>query len=326
MAIIDKPRTDIDSRFRSLLQKAVRRGNEDLVFTTSAYLESLTGREKNWFRNRTAVITFEECWPLGASLVFNKRFHSKVAALVIVTRAAKVRDATGLGYLAYALAAGDGTVLGNSAHDRDVRIVADAIRRPDDFYRWLETLDSDTRRRQIIQNAVNFRQAGRPRDRAVIQAGAYLAATAPMPAVGEGPAAADAAFPYWIALDMHTAQGRRVLKDVARDLHIVLPQLEWCMYYYEGAVASRPLVSVWWERYCRWYFRRIGLPPEEAALLWEPVRPQVVAALEEESRQLHRELYAWKMENRERVDYLRKTVALYIEHFEGGGPDQRDLF
>ena len=56
---------DIDARFRSLLQKSVRRGNIELVFIVSALIQSLTFREKNWFRNRAAVITFEECWPLG---------------------------------------------------------------------------------------------------------------------------------------------------------------------------------------------------------------------------------------------------------------------
>ena len=75
MAILDKHRVDIDMRFRSLLQKAVRRGNVKLVFTTSALLESLSRKEKNWFRNRTAVITFEECWPLGSELVFNRKYQ-----------------------------------------------------------------------------------------------------------------------------------------------------------------------------------------------------------------------------------------------------------
>jgi len=104
-------RTDIDVRYRSLLQKAVRRGNADLVYTTSAMIESLGPREKGWFTPHAAIITFEECWPLGAELAFNKRFHSKVATLIKVAGSTKARDAGGLGKLAHDLWEGDQSVL-----------------------------------------------------------------------------------------------------------------------------------------------------------------------------------------------------------------------
>ena len=123
-----------EKQYRSLLQKAVRRGNIDLVFTTSAFLESLGSANKNWYLNQTAIITFEECWPLGTELIFNKKFHSKVAALIRVTRSAKARDAIGLGYLAYALSRGDTSVLDDSIGDKAIKVVANAIRRPDDFW------------------------------------------------------------------------------------------------------------------------------------------------------------------------------------------------
>ena len=61
MGIIDKPGANIDARFRSLLQKAVRRGNIELVYTTSALLGSLGSKGRSWYRNRCAAITFEEC-------------------------------------------------------------------------------------------------------------------------------------------------------------------------------------------------------------------------------------------------------------------------
>ena len=130
-------RSDSEARYRSLLQKAVRRGDIDLVYTTSALLESLSSKDKNWYRTRTAIITFEECWPLGSELLFNRKFYSKVAALVKVTRSMKSRDASGLGYLAYALAEGDTTVLTGKPEDKHLRIVANAIRRPDDFWQWI---------------------------------------------------------------------------------------------------------------------------------------------------------------------------------------------
>ena len=325
MAIIDKRGTDIDSRFRSLLQKAVRRGNVELVFTTSALLESLTRKEKNWLRNRTAIITFEECWPLGAELIFNRKYHSKVAALVKVSRSVKAKGATGLGYLGFALARGDRSVLDGGEDDRHIKIIGSAIQRPDEFWNWLDQAGADDDRRNLVANAVRFKNAGRPRDRAVIQAAAYLAVFDEIPEI-KTLEPSDQPFPYWIALDMHTPQGRRTLKDVARDLHISLKQLEWSMFYFEGTVTNASDASHWWEKSCSWYFKKIGLPTEEARLLWDPARPQVKEALDEESRQLHHELYTWKLTHLERIESLKKQVELYISHFEGGHPDQRKLF
>ena len=325
MGIIDKRRADIDSRFRSLLQKAVRRGDTDLVFTASAILESLSSKEKNWFRNRTAIIAFEECWPLGTDLVFNRKFHSKVAALVKVARSVKAKDATGLGFLAYALSEGDQSVLAGSSEDRHIKIVSNAVRRPDEFWNWVVQSVPGSRGKTLVENARRFRHSGLPRDRAVIQAAAYLAASGDIPA-SQLASKNKGAFPYWVALDMHTPQGRRVLKDVARDLHIPLKQLEWTLFYFEGAQTNDSVISIWWDRSCSWYFDKIGLPLEEAHLIWEPARVQVVDALTEDSQQLHRDLYRWKLANRERVEGLKKQVELFISHFDSGQMDQLELF
>lgn len=325
MVIIDKRHADIDARFRSLLQKAVRRGNVELVLTTSALLESLSAKEKNWFRNRTAVITFEECWPLGTDLVFNRKYHSKVAALIKVTRSVKAKDATGLGFLAYALFEGDLTVFTGAPEDRHIKIIANAIRRPEDFWDWLDKNAEPDNPRALIENAKRFKNAGRPRDKAVVQAAAYLAASTQIPQI-EPVTQADQAFPYWVALDMHTPQGRRALKDVARDLHISLKQLEWSMFYFEGAKTNAAVESSWWQRSCEWYFQKTGLPMEEAHLLWEPAKPQVIEALADESRQLHRELYTWKLANLERIEILKKQVELFSSHFDSGYLDQLELF
>jgi hypothetical protein len=165
-----KFRSDTEVRFRSLLQKAVRRGHVDLVYTTSALLESLNAKVKNWYRTRTAIITFEECWPLGRELIFNRKFYSKVAALIKVTQNLKSKDASGLGYLAYALHEGDTSVLDGTPEDKHIKIVANAIRRPDDFWHWAESQEKSEEQTALVENAAHFKQEGMPRDRAVIQA------------------------------------------------------------------------------------------------------------------------------------------------------------
>ncbi len=325
MTILDKHGTHIDSRFRSLLQKAVRRGNIELVYTTSALIQSLNSSEKNWFRDRSALITFEECWPLGAELLFNKKFHSQAAALVKVARSAKARDAIGLGSLAHRLFEGDRSVLDGTLDDRPIKIVADSIRRPDDFRHWLDHNAAEDGRHRLVSNAMRFRSPGRLRDRAVIQAAAYLAVSGDIPEVVTA-ADEEKPFPYWIALDIHTSQGRRVLNDVARDLHVDFRQLAWTLFYFEGSLAKASTPSGWWDRYCAWRFRSLGLPAEEAHLLWEPIRPQLIQALAEDSRRLHHEIYTWKLANRKSIEKLKKQIDLYFAHFETGPVDQLDLF
>jgi hypothetical protein len=318
-------RSKTEKRYRSLLQKAVRRGNVDLVFTTSAFLESLGSTDKNWYLNQTAIITFEECWPLGTELIFNKKFHSKVAALIRVTRSAKARDATGLAYLAYALSQGDTSVLDDTVGDKAIKIVANAIRRPDDFWQWVAWQKTAAAEKNLIDNAVRFKKAGLPHDQAVIQAAAYLAVTGELSRV-EADQPSDPKFPYWVVFDNHTPEGRRALRDIARDLHISLSQLEWTYFYFEGALANGEISSKWWDRHCRWHFKKIELPANEAHLLWDPARVQLEETLTAEGRQLKNELYRWKLANREGIDSLKRQVQLYLDHRDEIQRDQGGLF
>ena len=320
-----KSRSHVEARYRSLLQKAVRRGHADLVLTTSALLGSLSSREKNWYRTRTAIITFEECWPLGNELVFNRKFHSKVAALIKVTRSSKLRDAAGLGYLASALVEGDTAVLDGTTDDKHIRILADAIMRPDAFWQWIAARKKSDEQKALIENAMRYKQEGLPRDRAVIQAAAYLAVIR-KPLLRYEPTLPDQAFPYWVAFDKHTPEGRLVFRDVSRDLHIPQPQLEWTCFYFEGAKTNKEIPSKWWTRNCRRHFKKVGLAIEEAHLLWEPAKPQMIEALDGYSRHLHKELYRWKLSNLKKVEALERQVELFIEHFEAVHRDQVELF
>jgi len=315
----------VDDRFRSLLQKAVRRGHAELICTISALIENLNIHSRAWFEKRAAFIVFSECWPLGREMVFTKRFSSKVAALIRVARAHKARDATGLGFLAYALAQGDASVLNQSADDRAVKLIAKATRHPVDFWEWVSTQGTDQRSQALVANAGRYREGGRPHDKAVVQAAAYLAVSTPLPDPTPAPAAV-APFPYWVVFDRHTSAGKRALRDVARDLHIPLPQLEWCFYYFEGAAANAETTSPWWQRYCQWHFARVGMREEEARLLWEPSRDQIADALAEDGRRLQNEIYRWTLANREQVDALKREVERFTSHIKDVPRDQSQLF
>ena len=315
----------VDDRFRSLLQKAVRRGHPELICTVSALIENLNIHSRAWFEKRAAFIVFSECWPLGREMVFTKRFPSKVAALIRVARAHKARDATGLGLLAYAFAKGDASVLNPSMDDRSVKLIAKAIRHPVDFWEWVSAQSADQKCRVLVANAGRYREGGRPHDKAVVQAAAFLAVSSPLPDPTPAPAA-DAPFPHWVVFDRHTSEGKRALRDVARDLHIPLPQLEWCFYYFEGAAANAEAPSPWWRRYCQWHFERVGMREEEARLLWEPARAQIADALAEDGRRLQNDIYRWKLANREQVDALKREVERFTSHIKELPRDQSHLF
>ena len=320
-----KDRIDSDARYRSLLQKAARRGNADLVYTTSAWIESLGQKAKNWYTAHAAIITFEECWPLGAQLAFNKRFHSKVAALVKVADSTKARDASGLGYLAHALWEGDRSVLNDSADDKHIIILANALERPKDFWKWIDSQIINAQQQNLIKNTIKYRNKGALKVRAILQAAAYLSVTVDLPEI-EPAASGDQKFPYWIAFDRHTPEGQLVMRDIARDLHIPLKQLEWTGFYFEGARCNAEISSTWWQRQCRWQFQKIGIPKKEAHLLWEPTKPQIIEALRDDSRRLQNDLYKWKIANLERVESIKKQVEIFTEHIDEIKGGQQDLF
>ncbi len=320
-----KGRTDINARYRSLLQKAARRGNADLVYTTSAWIESLGQKEKNWYTAHAAIITFAECWPLGAQLAFNNRFHSKVAALVKLAGSTKARDASGLGHLAYTLWEGDRSVLDDSADDKHIKILANALERPKDFWKWVDSQISNAQQQNLVKNTIRYRNKGALKDHAILQAAAYLCVTAGLPELNQAPPDPKK-FPYWIAFDQHTPQGRLVLRDIARDLHIPIEQLEWTSFYFEGARCNAEIPSYWWERQCRWQFQKTGIPMQETHLLWEPTKPQIIQALTDDARRLQNDLYKWKISNLERVESIKKQVEIFTEHIDSLKGGQQDLF
>jgi len=320
-----KRKAGVDARYRSLLQKVVRRGHIDFIYTISALLKSLGQKERNWFTSRAAIITFEECWPLGMHLKFNRKFHSKVAALINVAQSTKARDATGLGYLAFALWEGDLSVQNGSRDDKHIRIIANAITRPKDFWKWVDSQKTTEPQAAIIKNAIKYRNAGSPQDRAVLKAAAYLAIADQWPSI-KLERLTQQHFPFWLAFDSHTAEGNRVFRDIARDLHIPLTQLEWTFFYFEGSKTNAETESKWWEKHCQWHFHKIGLPLEEAHLLWEPAKPQIMEALAEESRDLQGRLYHWKLSHLEEVGALKKQVEIFNKHIDEVQTDQLNLF
>lgn len=318
-------RINTHALYRSLLQKAVRRGDEELVFITASFLRDRSYFKREQFDRLVTEITFEECWPLGADLIFNKLFHSGVAALVKVARSLKARDALGLGFLSHALFRGEKSVLAGDRRDREIKIIANALGRPDEFWHWVEGQVDKSVSRLLVENASQAKLGGSALERSVLKSAAFLAVSGNRPRLQTAPTSG-ADFPYWVVFDHHTAHGRRALRDVSRDLHIPPPQLAWCCFYFEGGRTNGSVESLWWDRMCHWYFHKVELPLEEAHLLWEPAKEQVIAALGEEAAAIHRDIYGWKLSHSEDVRRLKSQVDLFLANIHRVRADQTELF
>jgi hypothetical protein len=280
------PRASTDQRVRSLLQKAARRGYTQIVELALARLD-LSG-DKTWLRSRAIVITFEECWPLAASLSIDRELSSKRTALLSVTNAAKQKDAAGLGALAHAYQEGDQSMLDCVPDRYMLRIVSEALQRPKAFFGWVLSQSRAQRTTDVISSAQRYLPAATWQwDKACILASALLATTGNMPTIDSADTPSGD-FPYWVALDKHTPEGKVALAEVAKQMKSSYRQLIWASFYCESAYVNRLLPSPWWDAERMWRLRRAGLSSDAAAELWSRARPLVCQRLEPEATSLKR--------------------------------------
>lgn len=277
------PKASTDQRVRSLLQKAVRRGYTQVV--ERALVRLYASRDKTWLRSRTIVITFEECWPSG-SLSIDRELSSKRTALLKVAKAAKQKDAAGLGALAHAYKEGDQSMVDCIPDERSLRIVSEALGRPEAFFEWVLRQSKSQRSTDVIRSAQRYLPAATWQwDKACILAGALLASIGDVPAIEAADTPLEE-FPYWVALDKHTPEGKVALREVAKQVNTSYRQLIWASFYFESARVNRLLSSPWWDAERTWRLRRAGLSWDTAEELWSRARPLMQQRLEAEAAAL----------------------------------------
>ena len=277
---------------RSLLQKAVRRGNHTLVAKVVDHLYDID--DIRWLKQRVGVIIVEECWPLIGEWELPKKVEEQRAAIrAVLSRAAisaKFKDATGLGSLAYALSEGDVSVLTGSDEDADIKHVSAAIKREKQYWEWIVSqCSSDVTTRLVKRASDAYRKGGWPWDRAFMQASAYLAVMNGLPKLHAFPKN-ESKFPFWVALDKHTPQGKEVLSKVAKEIGFPWRQLNWVSFYCESGLVDNLAPSPWWDREVEWRLRKIGLSFDEARLMWKKARPVFIESLRNESERLEQHL------------------------------------
>lgn len=283
-------RSSTNPRFRSLLQKAVRRGNVEVVKRVLILLEKLGDR--TWIRSRCAVIGAEECWPLLCELDPNLSEAGRARWFTQIAESTKFKDAAGLGTLAYIASEGDDSVFDGTEEDRLIRIVAEGIKRPSDYWNWVIEEGRSKGLSWQIQKMRSFVPwATWPWDKAFILATALLTNNR-VEHRSEAIEKVGGDFPYWVAIDKHTDEGKIALKAVAKRVGCPYRRLNWVSYYCESAVVNDLNGSLWWEREKRWRLGRVGLTPNEADELWQSARAHFYDAVSSDAEKLKAEISA----------------------------------
>ena len=284
LMFLKKRKQSTDPQLRSLVQKAVRRGFSSVAKDALLCLEALGDR--SWIRSRSAVIAAEECWPLLSELEPKSTIAARISWLARIAETEKHKDAAGLGTLAYNVSEDDLSVYDGTEDDRTIKIVAAGIKRPDDYWNWLV---EEGRNKGVAWNVQKIRSfvpwATWPWDKAFIFASAYLV----VERVGSTCAhigCTNGEFPYWVAIDKHTDEGKIALRAVAKRLGYSYRQLNWVSYYCESARVEGLHESPWWEKEKRWRLGRVGLTSIEAEDIWQSARTLISEAVHDDAEAL----------------------------------------
>lgn len=277
---------------RSLLQKAVRRGNSTLVAKVVNHLYEIG--DIKWLRQRIGVMVAEECWPLMVEWRPPKKQEEQAVMVEVLSKLAnsvKFKDAAGLGSLAYALSEGDRSVLTGCKEDGTIRQICEAIKDVKTYWKWAISQCSNTRETRLVEHAEKvYRKGGWPWDRAFIQATAYLAIKDGLPELCTVPNS-EMNFPFWVALDKHTPQGKVALHKVAKETRFSWRQLNWVSFYCEsGRVTKKHEPSRWWDKEVEWRLGKVGLSFDAAEAIWAKAQPIFIELLKEESTRLEQHI------------------------------------
>ncbi len=289
---LKKKRDSTDPHLRSLVQKAVRRGYGRVAKAALAAL--LSNGDGRWIRSRAAVMSAEECWPSLLNLESKSLPSAKVDWISALALTRKQKDAAGLGSLAFAASEEDLSVFNDSEDDRVVRIVAAGIRRSEEYWSWILREEEARGKTGGVQKIRSFMAWPTwPWDKAFVMASAYLFVHGEAKAVEQlDDEELRSAFPFWIAIDKHTAEGKVALRKVAKIVGCTYRQLNWTSYYLESARVNALSPSHWWQKERLWRLGSVGLLVAQAEELWSSAHQLMASEVEPYARLLEKKLDA----------------------------------
>ena len=258
---------------RSLLQKAVRRGNENLVEKVVNYL-TIVG-DQTWLKNRLVVMVYEECWMYANALLLDTNIIGQYKSLA---KAVKNKNAAGLASLAFKhTEKAKAIIINDEITNNSIRSVALGIENQEKFWELikLESGYNDNRRSVEIAQQ-HIKRASFPEDKAMILAAAYLAVKYPVPDIQMIEPNNDPNFPYWIAIDKHTGRGREIYIEACREIKSDSFTGMQLGFYMEGSQCNQMQLSPFWEQMKTWQLKNLGFTLEQAAEKWEKLKPLII--------------------------------------------------
>ena len=258
---------------RSLLQKAVRRGNENLVEKVVNYL-TIIG-DQTWLKNRIVIMVYEECWVYANALRLDTNIMEQYRSLA---KAVKNKNAAGLASLAFKHTENaKGLLVNDEETNNSIRSVALGIELQDKFWELikLESGYNDNRRSVEIAQQ-HIKRASFPEEKATFLAAAYLAVNFPVSGIQMIEPNNDPNFPYWIAIDKHTGRGREIYIEACREINLDSFAGMQFGFYMEGSRCNQMQLSPFWEQMKTWQFKILGFTLEQATEKWEKIKPIII--------------------------------------------------
>jgi hypothetical protein len=253
---------------RSLLQKAVRRGNEAVVEKVIKYLFSVD--DTAWLKKRLFVMIYEECWTLGNELTATNLTEDYKK----ITRSVKNKNAAGLASLAWHCKNGDLDIFQGmtSEYIDNVQSVAYGIESPDKYWKFIENESGYQKNRYRIESAqLATPKASFDYDKALMYAAACLSVEEEIPETIVS-VSCEEDFPYWIALDKHTEKGRSLITDASKKIGLDPYTGMQLAFIMEGALCNEMVDAPYWNHYVNWRIKKMG----PAVARWDELKEVII--------------------------------------------------
>lgn len=260
---------------RSLLQKAVRRGYPDIVEKVFNYL--ISQKDIIWMRKRLYIITYEECWPYGNNLIPRESKFKIIEHYKKLAISEKNKNAAGLAGLAN-LYTNENRIINqlDQMTATAIRTIANSIKNTDEYWDWIKHQSNYRKHKFMIEKVREASiKASFSEEEAMFYSSAYFCIKDQVPVVSELPAKQDE-FPYWVAIDKHTTEGKDILAEIAEKYKILPYHLYQIAFFMEGSVCNKVINSPYWELFSEIELRRRGYRIKEAQDIWDQVKQDVI--------------------------------------------------
>lgn len=275
---------------RSLLQKAVRRNDSELIKKIVSYL--IHNNDQGWLRKRLAVMTFEDSWAYGINVNFENKPEFLLNQYLNLARTVKNKEACALGLIAFIASEGNNSVLKNLSkiEIKHIKYLVHAIKRPNDFWNWIikETTNDFNKSKFINKSFEAVKKASWQWDKAFVIAGAYLSYIENAPNLKTSDKSIEA--PLWVGIDKHTYIGKKVIKSACNNHRINEEIGLWVSFQCEGAICNEVEEGSWFRNLLDWELYKYNLTLDEANNIWNKIKPDIINALTEETNKMNKQL------------------------------------